>query len=421
MKRDAPTDERTCVKCGTCNTVCPVFQVTGHEAHGARGKQHLKSSLSEAERSPIFADIFSKCLLCGACLEACPCDLDTPKLLIETRGELPRLSGLSFINFISRKSLLHPHLIAGLSRVGSAANRLLADYLPQQSGLRLRLLSFDEDVLQLPDRSFLETLQHVDKKGETLDSEIKEQAINYFTGCFANHLQPEIAEKTSYLVSRVSGAEPLTPPEQTCCGMAALAAGKIEESRDLAKKNIQAYEDNELPILVSCSSCYFQLMSYEELFEGDTIWQERASRFAARLREFSTYFHKELSGSLEQSGPAEKDTKQRIFYHDPCHLRFKLQVTEEPRRLLKLFKEVDLQELPNGPQCCGQGGLFQVAYPDLAMQVQERLVEGFSSLSAAIVVTGCSGCLMQWQLGLAAGKKSAKAQHLAIFIAKLLQ
>jgi glycolate oxidase iron-sulfur subunit len=86
-----------------------------------------------------------------------------------------------------------------------------------------------------------------------------------------------------------------------------------------------------------------------------------------------------------------------------------------------MFKTVKLEELPNGPQCCGQGGLFQVAHPELALQIRERLLDDFFNLAADTVVTGCSGCLLQWQLGLTAGGNKIQVEHLALLIAKLLQ
>ena len=422
MKKDVPIDEHSCVKCGTCNTVCPVFKVTGHEAHGARGKQHLKTHVQEAERSPHFADIFSKCLLCGACVEACPRGLDTPQLVIDARGELPRLAGLSFIKYVSRKALIHPSLISGLSRMGSAAKKLLFEHLPPESGLRLRLLSFDPDILKLSDKSFLQSRPDSGKEEEKIaGTGSAGQCINYFVGCFANHLQPEIAEDTASLVSRVGKGKPVVPKDQTCCGMAALAAGKSDEARILAKKNIAAYAGNDLPILTSCSSCYYQLMTYEELFADDPEWQQRAQRFSARLMEFSTFFHEILASEDGFTQPKGGVPEQKVFYHDPCHLRYKLKITKAPRNLLKMFKGIELQELPNGPQCCGQGGLFQAAHPDLALQIRKRVLDDFSNLAADTVVTGCSGCLLQWQLGLAAGGNKIRVEHLAQLIAKLLQ
>ena len=162
-------------------------------------------------------------------------------------------------------------------------------------------------------------------------------------------------------------------------------------------------------------------MTYEELFADDPEWRQRARLFSARLVEFSSFFNKNLPGELKFISTKESATEQKVFYHDPCHLRFQLKIIREPRKLLQLFKGVKLQELSGGPQCCGQGGLFQVAHPELALQVRDRLLEDFSSLAVDTVVTGCSGCLLQWQIGLAAKHKKIQAEHLAVFIARLLQ
>ena len=157
-------EERFCVKCGTCNTVCPVYLATGNEIHTPRGKQHLKSKITKGEASSHYAEIFSQCLLCGACLEACPRGLDTPELVTSVRAELPRLSGLSFLKFVSRKALVHPSLLSGLTRVGSAARKLLGEWLPQDSGLRLRLQGFEQLPFKLPPKGYIDKVLSTQKE-----------------------------------------------------------------------------------------------------------------------------------------------------------------------------------------------------------------------------------------------------------------
>jgi len=267
MKSGSKKDEDGCVKCGTCNTVCPVYLATGNEIHTPRGKQHLVSRLQKGERSAHYADIFSKCLLCGACHEACPRDLDTPQLVVDVRSELPKISGISFLKYISRKALVHPVLLSGLTKAGTAANNLLGGFLPKESGLRLRLVGFEKGALKLPDSSY------INKVKADVSAEKEAHTVNYFTGCLANHLQPDIAESTQFLISKATGSKANVALRQTCCGMAAMAAGRPDEALDLAKKNIESFEENELPIVTSCSSCYFQLKTYDELLDDDPEWQ----------------------------------------------------------------------------------------------------------------------------------------------------
>ncbi|KPJ99794.1 MAG: hypothetical protein AMJ60_03785 [Desulfobacterales bacterium SG8_35] len=421
MKNSGKTDEGACVKCGTCNTVCPVYLVTGNEIHTPRGKQHLKSRTGKDEVSAHYADVFSKCLLCGACSEACPRGLDTPELIIKVRSELPALSGLSFLKYVARKALVHPSLLSGLTRIGATANTLLKEWLPKDSGMRLRLQSFEQEAFKLPAAGFIEKLKAEVPEGKEQQESPGEPGVRYFTGCLANHLQPEIAQSTQLLLAKTTGREAEVPLEQTCCGMAALAAGRIDEARDLAKKNIMAFEGSGLPILTSCSSCYFQLKSYGELLGDDPEWRARVTRFTERLQEFSTFFLGKFSADPNLLIPSAAVSSQKVVYHDPCHLRFKLHITKEPRQLINMVPGTDLQELPNGPRCCGQGGLFQVVHPDLALQVRDMLMADYTKISAQTVLTACSGCLLQWQHALAAGDKGGNAEHPAIFITRHLQ
>jgi glycolate oxidase iron-sulfur subunit len=421
MKNGSQNDDKFCVKCGTCNTVCPVYLATGNEIHTPRGKQHLKSRIKTGDVSTHFADIFSKCLLCGACLEVCSRELNTPELVIDVRAELPRLSGLSFLKYVSRRALVHPSLLSGLTRIGTAANTLLGEWLPKDSGLRLRLQGFEQDTFKMPALGYIEKLRKEEAKDKEQHNSSQKQRINFYTGCLANHLQPEIAESTQLLVTKSTGHTAGVPLDQTCCGLAAQAAGRKEEAKDLAKKNIRAFEENDFPILTSCSSCFYQLKSYGQLFGDDPEWQERATHFAGRLQEFSTFFLDTLSAKCEALSQDDTLPGKKVLYHDPCHLRFKLHITEEPRQLINMLPGIELQELPDGPKCCGHGGLFQLTHPDLAQQVQGRLMDDFGEISAQTLLTACSGCLLQWQRGFSAEAKRAKAEHLAIFIAKLLQ
>ena len=421
MKNESKNHEGACVKCGTCNAVCPVYIATGNEIHTPRGKQHLKSRIEKEEASSHYADIFSKCLLCGACLEVCPRGLDTPQLVIDVRSELPKLSGNSFLKYVSRKALIHPTLLSGLSRIGTAANSLLGEWLPENSGLRLRLQGFGQEAFKLPAKGYIEKLKAELSGGKGLPESRGAQSTSFFTGCLANHLQPEIAESTQFLVAKTTGRKANIPLEQTCCGMAALAAGRIDEARDLAKKNIMAFEANDFPILTSCSSCYYQLKSYNELLGDNPEWRQRAVGFTDRLQECSSFFLEKFTADSASIIPAAGVAGKKVLYHDPCHLRFKLHITKEPRQLINLLPGIELQELRDGPQCCGQGGLFQVTHPDLAQKVRNRLLDDYAGLSAQTVLTACSGCLLQWRQGLAQGAKGGKAEHLAIFIAGYLQ
>jgi len=402
-----------CAKCGACSTVCPVYGITGRESHTARGKQHILNRPAIFARTAAFDDLLSKCLLCGACRDACSRDLDTPGLVVLARGERSRFSGVSFLKYLAGKSLTNPSLLSGLTTMGAAVNQLLASRLPAESGIRLRLTALFREIPPLPEISFLDSLGD-DPSKQPLKTRTATAVCTYFTGCLANYLKPEIGAAVNTLVSSTAGCPPEIPRDQTCCGLAALGVGNLKEARRLAKKNITTFEGDSLPILTSCASCYSHLLTYPELLADEPEWHHRAKDFAGRLREFSSYFNSIFSKRPHDFSPSPKE--QRVFYHDPCHLRFQTKITAPPRELLALLPGLIQVELANGPQCCGQGGLFSLAHPELSELIGNRLLAEISKLQAGKVVTSCSGCLLQLERGLGARDDGSRVLHLAVLL-----
>ncbi len=392
--------------------------MTGRESLTARGKQHLLDRLSASKRSSAYPDILSKCLLCGACNDACPRSLDTPGLVIAARHRLRWFENRHFAKkLISKKALLYPGLVSRFIKTAARINEIFTKNLPADSGLRLRLSEFTG---QWP--ASVTSERYTTARSKIWPTQDK-PALSYFTGCTADYLFPEIGSATEMLLQKGCGSSLDIPESQSCCGLAAQATGDLNLAKKLAKTNIAAFESNSLPVFTSCASCYSHLMTYPDLLKNDSDWQHRAIRFAGRLQEFSTHFVNSIEFQarckdiFNGSGPV----KRRVVYHDPCHLRFGLKIIEPPRRLLTRFSGIELLELPHGPQCCGHGGLFSLVHPGLSHKIRDRLMANFKSLKVDTVVTTCSGCLLQWHQGLAAEKSTAKAIHLGVFLAKMLR
>ncbi len=402
-----------CAKCGACTTVCPVFQVTGKEPHAARGKIHLLERMASSSGSKHFADIFSSCLLCGACLQACPRQVDTPKQVLKARQQIPRSSDEhSFLKFVVRKTFSQPGLLTGLTKVGKVADQALENILPADSGLRLRLDFFRQDRQELATRE-----KYIDIASRT---ERQAGGISFFAGCYTNYLQPQIGIAIENLLAIAGEGLPHVPTTQACCGLAVQSGGGIIEAKELAQKNIKAFEGSG-QILTSCASCYGHLRKYPDLFNDDWEWREKAEAFAARVCEFSTYFAQSsaIMDTLQNLHVGQNG--QSVFYHDPCHLRFETAITAAPRHLLSRLGGITLVELPGGPQCCGMGGLFHLAHQNLSQRIRKGLINSLSPFSPTTIVTTCSGCLLQLRQGSSSQGLNAEVKHLAVFFAELLK
>ncbi|MEA3468294.1 MAG: (Fe-S)-binding protein [Thermodesulfobacteriota bacterium] len=389
----------SCAKCGACSVVCPVFRTSGRESHTARGKLHLLDTLGLAESSSVFVDIFSACLLCGACMAVCPRHIDISKELVSARNSFSSFAGPhAYEKYLTRKLLDYPGSLTGFRVLGHAGEKLLGERLPDGSGLRRRLALFRDDVLAV---SFNKR-----RKQNVADG----TRLTWFPGCASRYLFPDILASCRSLLANYFFSLDL-PDDLVCCGLADWAAGDLEGARKNGRKNIEILEAGDGPILVSCASCFAQLKKYPELFADNKKWQIRAEQMVARVVELSDFLEDLDEG--KQNKAADSTKKNRVFYHDPCHMRYGSTTVDKAREQLQRITGIEVLELPDGPRCCGQGGLFHVAHPEISARIRDELVKDVLALRPDVVTSTCSGCLMQWQQGLAAAGSEVQVLHLA--------
>ncbi len=81
-----------CIRCGACLNACPVFRELGGHAYVGRDGSiapypgPIGSILSPGLLGDSYAHLAQASSLCGACREACPVDIDLPRLLIRVRA-----------------------------------------------------------------------------------------------------------------------------------------------------------------------------------------------------------------------------------------------------------------------------------------------------------------------------------------------
>jgi len=79
----------TCIRCGACQNICPVFQRLGGHAYGTVYQGPIGSILTP-QMFPIAAveeHPFASSL-CGACEETCPVKIEIPKILLRLRQQV---------------------------------------------------------------------------------------------------------------------------------------------------------------------------------------------------------------------------------------------------------------------------------------------------------------------------------------------
>ena len=85
--RNSPLKESLyCIRCGACLNACPVFREIGGHAYNSAYSGPIGSVISAGFFGSDFVPLAQASSLCGACKEACPVDIDLPKLLTRVRA-----------------------------------------------------------------------------------------------------------------------------------------------------------------------------------------------------------------------------------------------------------------------------------------------------------------------------------------------
>ncbi len=235
--------------------------------------------------------------------------------------------------------------------------------------------------------------------------------ITLFVQCLVDGLYPEVGEAMLTIFERL-GIQVDCPGDQTCCGQPAFNAGYRKAARVAAKRFIEIFENAEWVICPSGSCVNMVKNHYEDLFEDDTSWAERAKLVGQRTFELSQFLVDILG--IKDTG-AVYDGK--ITYHDSCHLLRGLGVKEQPRRLIRHLKQAEFVEMKDSDRCCGFGGTFSVKYPEISTAMVDDKIRNITD-SGADIVTGCDiSCLMNIQGRLSRMGSNIKVLHIAQLLA----
>jgi dimethylglycine catabolism B len=104
----------------------------------------------------------------------------------------------------------------------------------------------------------------------------------------------------------------------------------------------------------------------------------------------------------------------KVAYHDPCQLGRYMGLVDEPRKIIKAIKGLELVETKwtSGEMstCCGGGGGFEAVFPEMSEMLAVNRARELMETGAEIIITHCPGCIMQLKTGL----KALKAENIEV-------
>jgi L-lactate dehydrogenase complex protein LldE len=234
--------------------------------------------------------------------------------------------------------------------------------------------------------------------------------VSLFVTCLVDQMWPSVGTSAVEVLRR-AGCDVDFDPRQTCCGQPAFNTGYREDARSLARRFVEIFEGAEAVVSPS-GSCTAMVHHFRELFAADETWQRRATAVAERTHELSSF----LVNVLGRDDVGAR-FRGRVTWHDACHALRDLNVREEPRRLLRNVRGVELVEAANADACCGFGGTFSVKYPEISVAILDRKIEAIEAAGVRAVVSCDASCLMQIGGRLMRQGSTVRAMHLAEVLA----
>lgn len=391
-----------CIHCGLCLEACPTYVVTGNENDGPRGRIYLMRAVAEGRlenTSEAFGRHTDRCLGCRACEQACPAGVAYGQLLEASREELlhaqPKSDASSkLLRFVLRHVWLSParlRLMFGAARV---FRNLGFSKLLLRSGIARMISPRAEFGMAL-----LESSRPIFKETTGNQTGDPREAVLLFKGCVGEGLFARVNRATRRVL-QANGFQVSAPEEQVCCGALHAHAGDIEGARELARRNIAAFEKTDAPIVTNAGGCGAMLTTYGHLFANDPDLAESAKKFTARVRDVS----QQLATHEMRSG--QKPVSDTVTCDVSCHLLYGQRAGDTSQKMLRNIEGLDYVALEGAERCCGAAGIYNMMQPELSRKVLKEKLDNIDRSNADMLVTGNAGCQMQIGAGAAlAGMK----------------
>ncbi|HWQ61104.1 MAG TPA: LUD domain-containing protein [Negativicutes bacterium] len=403
-----------CINCGSCLNFCPIYSAIGekfgYKYLGGRGAVFtaMYEKLSKAQEAGL-----SLCMGCKRCEQSCAVGIKTPRMISRLRARVVDEQGLPFAKKVVFKKLAANTLPGWIKLAKTFQGMGLNPVGDGMAKLRFPMEGMGMPADRLVPMLAPETFPALVAK-RAKSARKPERKAAFFAGCVVNYVRPDLGLDLLDILEN-EGVEVVTFDKEACCGIPVLQSGDEEDAREMARKNVKLLAAKNFDqLLFVCPTCATTAMhEWPRLLADEPLLAKKAQELAAKAMDISSY----LVNVLKIKPPKGK-VACKVTYHDPCHLARGLNVTEEPRTLLKSIPGVELVEMKEPNACCGFGGSFSMYYYDLSRRINDDKVKQIAETDADCVVAGCPGCILHLKDGICHAAGSQKVMHTVEILAK---
>ena len=401
----------TCVKCGACANVCPIYEIVGGHVFG-----HIYVGGIGLVLTPFFhgnekaREILGLCIGCRRCNDICAAKIDIEGLILDLRERAAKLPAQKTLigAFMKNRTLFHSALRAAY----------FAQKPFQGKDGRIRhlplVLCGDTAGRSLP--PIAERPFHDQVPESTTPRTVIREKVLFFSGCLADFVFPELCRDTMESFEML-GYEVAFPKGQLCCGIPARYAGEMEIARDMARLNTEILSQEQADFVVTiCPTCTVSLKhDFPKLLEGDPNWHAKSLELSAKVFNFTELAAGKIAALQKpMAGKA-------VTYHDACHLKRGCGVYREPRKVVEGITGQLVVEMEDSDACCGFGGSYAFKQPEISREILKKKMAAITATGVDTVVVDCPGCKMQIEGGLEGFGSPVKVEHSASLVVERLR
>jgi L-lactate dehydrogenase complex protein LldE len=245
-------------------------------------------------------------------------------------------------------------------------------------------------------------------------SEKPKPRVGLFVTCLVDLFRPSVGWAAVKLLED-TGCR-VEVPSQTCCGQPAYNSGDRCLAKDLALQVIEAFSSYDHVVAPSGSCAGMLAKHYPALFADDPALAGKANAFAAKVYELSQF----LVDITKITG-VDATFARQVTLHDSCSGLRELGIADQPRKLLKSVRGLDLVELAESERCCGFGGTFAVKYGEISTAIVDEKIANVEASGAPVLLAGDLGCLLHMAGRLARQGSTIEVRHFAEVLAGMTE
>ncbi len=362
-------DLATCTECGRCQEQCPAWNtgkplspklvIMGLRDHLFKsapsliGPKATKSTEVPLVPEVIDSDVLWSCTTCGACVEACPVDIEHIDAIVDMRRY----------------------------------KVLMDSEFPTEANLMLRNVENQGDPWGLGPSKRLDWTKSLEFEIPVVSGQIPDD-VEYllWVGC-AGALD-ERAAKTTQSVARLlhtGGVKfAVLGPKESCTGDPARRLGNEYLYQMQAMANIETLNSaNVKKVIASCPHCVNSL----------------ANEYPALGGNYEVIHHSQVLEKLvsEKKLSPVSPVNATVTYHDPCYLGRHNSVYDEPRSVLNSVpgvKTIEMHKHRSKGFCCGAGGSRMWLEENIGKRINMERTDQALTTGADMVSTACPYCMI---------------------------